>query len=971
MTSEFQQFQVDNQQSTIMKSFIGTTMFRNLKLEQETPIFSKFRINYSPLYPITHLIVNNNHLVLAMSNKTLIRIDLLVPHEIEEIDLSKYAPQAKLYKIFLDPTGHHMIISIVSGDNVTPIDVLYLPWKGTKPKVSSKLKGMLISAVGWNPKNTSDSYTGQILVGTTKGQIYELEMTSDEKFLQSGHERNLRQIYDLTQNEVTYIITDLEIVSSPSDEFLFLIFCNTSTRLFQFLGFIKSQEERPLYLSIFQNYMSSGMQKNFIDHPNPWKSSFLQLIYLTPLKVPKSFVWTVGHTIYNEDVSWTDISLGSRELKPSPFPENCESDVSLCGFITTQFHVLLLWPDKIMGLCLLNNQVVFEDFAPEDCGRFVGIYQDIIKGSIWVYCERGIFKYKVEKEDRNVWQIYLEDGNFEMAKNYCKLDEVKLAYIMIKEAEKMFSNKDYIESAKLFAKVPSSFEEVCVKFLKVKAEEALKVFLREKLQMTNPNDQTQITLVILWLIELYLRKLGILRDTDKRNTSEYNAIDEEFKELLRDLKVRQCIHQNSNSIYSLLASHDDQDNYVGVALIMKDFNRVVVHFIAHQKYIKALKVMSTQNSDKLFYQHTPTLLQVIPKETIDALIAQGRKLNPVILLPTLVHAHSSYSLSTEVLKYVEFCVDKLDNKDKVIHNFLITLYCTESSEKLLNYLKLQGEDSESVNYDAKFALRECTTAGHDMACIHILTTIGLYQEAVEMALKVNTSLAKAIASRVRHNQELCKKLWLTIAAHVVQKEQDVARTMEVLKDCSFIKIEDILPFFPNFVTIEHFKDAICKSLEEYNEQIERLKEEMDEATKSANNIRNDIKKFKKNHFTVRAQDRCAECHFPLLTRSFYLFPCSHKFHQDCLTDAVMNSLSEAKQRQVSELKGKFLALASDEGGASRGVGSNFWSEREQLRLKIDAIVASECVYCGSIAVNSVDAPLIPDEEWDTLMEEWQ
>lgn len=38
-----------------------------------------------------------------------------------------------------------------------------------------------------------------------------------------------------------------------------------------------------------------------------------------------------------------------------------------------------------------------------------------------------------------------------------------------------------------------------------------------------------------------------------------------------------------------------------------------------------------------------------------------------------------------------------------------------------------------------------------------------------------------------------------------------------------LKIEDILPFFPDFVHIDEFKDAICSSLEEYNRQIEDLK----------------------------------------------------------------------------------------------------------------------------------------------------
>ena len=34
-----------------------------------------------------------------------------------------------------------------------------------------------------------------------------------------------------------------------------------------------------------------------------------------------------------------------------------------------------------------------------------------------------------------------------------------------------------------------------------------------------------------------------------------------------------------------------------------------------------------------------------------------------------------------------------------------------------------------------------------------------------------------------------------------------------------IKIEDVLPLFPDFVQIDDFKEAICQSLADYNEQI--------------------------------------------------------------------------------------------------------------------------------------------------------
>ena len=37
---------------------------------------------------------------------------------------------------------------------------------------------------------------------------------------------------------------------------------------------------------------------------------------------------------------------------------------------------------------------------------------------------------------------------------------------------------------------------------------------------------------------------------------------------------------------------------------------------------------------------------------------------------------------------------------------------------------------------------------------------------------------------------------------------------------------------------------------------------------------------------VNAQDKCAACGFPLMMRGFYIFPCNHKFHNDCLIGEV-------------------------------------------------------------------------------------
>jgi vacuolar protein sorting-associated protein 18 homolog len=101
-----------------------------------------------------------------------------------------------------------------------------------------------------------------------------------------------------------------------------------------------------------------------------------------------------------------------------------------------------------------------------------------------------------------------------------------------------------------------------------------------------------------------------------------------------------------------------------------------------------------------------------------------------------------------------------------------------------------------------------------------------------------------------------------------------------------LKIDDLLPWFPDFVVLDKFKDHIVESLEDYNSQIDELKQEMENYTESAEHIRQEIRGLKTRHGTLQGEQVCELCDQPILSRVFYLFPCSHAFHSDCLLTEV-------------------------------------------------------------------------------------
>ena len=117
-------------------------------------------------------------------------------------------------------------------------------------------------------------------------------------------------------------------------------------------------------------------------------------------------------------------------------------------------------------------------------------------------------------------------------------------------------------------------------------------------------------------------------------------------------------------------------------------------------------------------------------------------------------------------------------------------------------------------------------------------------------------------------------------------DDNAYRAMQFLENADLLKIEDILPFFPDFVVIDDFKEEIAHALEGYSAQIETLKGEMDEATRTAEAIKQEIAALKNRFITIDANEQCSTCSNLLLTRQFYVFPCHHTFHADCLIGLV-------------------------------------------------------------------------------------
>lgn len=202
------------------------------------------------------------------------------------------------------------------------------------------------------------------------------------------------------------------------------------------------------------------------------------------------------------------------------------------------------------------------------------------------------------------------------------------------------------------------------------------------------------------------------------------------------------------------------------------------------------------------------------------------KFDPTKLIPALMDIlpqHRQHGIN-----FLKYCIDGKGSKEKTIYNILIFFLSEEEKlDALYDFLKKQEEcvaNEEIIHFDLDFALRIFKRKNIVIGQISIYGMMGLYNEAVTLALENNEiQVAMAYADKPKNNEDLKKKLWLQIAVHLFNKGTDIEQVINLTKETNLIKIEDLLPYFNENIKIEHFKEEICNSLNEYNSQIESLK----------------------------------------------------------------------------------------------------------------------------------------------------
>ncbi|KAL4204894.1 hypothetical protein AMTRI_Chr01g112010 [Amborella trichopoda] len=948
---------------------------------------------------ITCMAAGNNAIVLGTSKGCVIRHDFGGGDSYElDLSVSKTGDQP-VHRVFVDPSGWHCLATVLTSGGA---ETFYMHAKWQKPRILNKLKGLVVNTVAWNRQQINEATTGETILGTANGQLHEIFMEERDK-----KEKYIRLLFELSERQEAFMGLQMETTSLSSGT-RYYVMAVTPTRLFQFMGIGSLDVVFAAYPDRSGHFMEI-----------PWEIPNSELHFFIRQRRAVHFAWLSGAGIYHGDLNFgTKHSNGDENfvenkalLDYSKLGEAGEAVIPR-SFTLTEFHFLVLIGDKVKVVNRISQQIIEElhfDHSPESTARgIIGLCSDATAGVFYAYDENSIFEVSVRDEGQDMWKVYLDLKEYAAALEHCR-NPFQRDQVYLVQAEAAFSSKDFHRAASFYAKVNYllSFEEITLKFIGVGEQDAVRTFLLRKLDNLGKEDKCQMTMISTWVTELYLDKInrllleddtaGLEASTIDSGNSEYQAIRMEFQAFLNDCKD----FLDEATVVRLLESYGRVDELIYFANLKEQYETVVHHYIQQGEAKKALAVLHKQRVPlELQYRFAPDLIVLDAYETVELWMAT-KNLNPRRLIPAMMRYSSephAKNETHEVIKYLEFCVHHLQNEDPAIHNLLLSLYAKQEDDSaLLRFLQCKFGKGRTSGpeffYDPKYALRLCLKEKRMRACVYIYSMMSMPEEAVALALQVDPELAMAEADKVEDDEDLRKKLWLMVAKHVIEQEkgakrENIRKAIAFLKETDgLLKIEDILPFFPDFALIDDFREAICSSLEDYNKQIEQLKQEMNDATHGADNIRNDISTLAQRYAVVDRDEECGGCGRKILTSGgahrmrgytsvgpmtpFYVFPCGHAFHANCLIAHVTKCADRAQAEYILDMQKKLSLLGSSETkDSSKGSTSNTNEDpptssithADKLRSQLDDAVAGECPFCGELMIREIALPFIlPDE----------
>lgn len=554
--------------------------------------------------------------------------------------------------MFLDPSASHLIVTTTLGENY------YLHTQSRQPKPLSRLKGVNIESIAWNPSLPTAS-TREILVGASDGNVYEVYIEPSTEFYRR-EEKYLKTVYKSLDGPVTGLWADL-IAGKPDVR---RVLVASHSKLLHFVGRIGRHGHEgggSIFTKLFETETPTTHQVPSLSNSTP---SGLALTPDPPetssfdsLNAERIFAWlssegvfygklfassavtNLGNKVCNEaktflrsQIPASENASGRRRAKQDP----------IAGIALTQWHILHLVEGRIVAVNRLDERIVYDQVVLEPGQSALGLVADQKKNTFWLFTTQEIFEIVVSDEDREVWKIMLKSQQFDAALQYARTPAQKDA-VATASGDYLVSKGQYLEAAGVYGKSSKPFEQVALTFIDHGEQDALRRYLLTKLSTYKKSSVMQRVMVASWLIEIFMSKLNSLDDTittkaelsENTNTTETKDQLSIIRADFQDFVTKYKSDLDRKTTYDIVSSHGREEELLFYATTVNDYNYVLSYWVQRERWSESLSVLKKQTEPAIFYKYSSVLMAHAAVELVDIMMRQSnldaRKLIPALL----------------------------------------------------------------------------------------------------------------------------------------------------------------------------------------------------------------------------------------------------------------------------------------------------------------------------------------------------
>ena len=186
-----------------------------------------------------------------------VMIELSRPEHVVKMPIQRKPSEMTLHKVFLDPSGRHLIVTSTQGENW----YLFRGWKKFKQLKNFK---MVIESIGWNKAGllsaSNSTSSREFLIGARNGTVYEALLDAEEDFFKS-QERYVAAVFSLPERQP---VTGVQFqLLPPLDSKQAIVMITTPSRIYQLAGSLekRSEDANRLFGPLFAKYRDTAPSK--------------------------------------------------------------------------------------------------------------------------------------------------------------------------------------------------------------------------------------------------------------------------------------------------------------------------------------------------------------------------------------------------------------------------------------------------------------------------------------------------------------------------------------------------------------------------------------------------------------------------------------------------------------------------------------------------------------------------------------